>query len=112
MSRLRQTGQRLGTLEAVGKAISLLSHEVDKQLSNGLTLDNNMDMVKFSVSDSGAADTSISIVPGLGRPVSGYIVTNRDKGGVVYSSGSNLGTITGTTLFCSVDNMAFEGYFF
>ena len=112
MARIRQIGQGLNTLEDISKALSLLSHEIDKQLSNGLTFTNNMDMVAFTVADSGNADTAIPIAHGLGRAPIGFIVTNRDKAGVVYTSGSSLGNISGTNLFCDVANVAFNGFIF
>lgn len=111
MSRIRQFGQRASTLEEMSKALSLLSHEIDKQLSNGLTFSNNMDMVAFTVADSGAAGTAIQIDHGLGRTPLSYIITFKDGPGDIYNSGT-LGTASGAVIYSSGTNLKIKGFFF
>jgi len=55
------------------------------------------------VSDTGAADTEFSVSHTLGAIPIGFLVTNIDKGGVVYDSGT---AWTSTTIYlkCSAAN--------
>lgn len=57
------------------------------------------------VADTGAADTEFSVTHGLGSIPIGFLVTNIDKGGVIYDSGTAWTTTT-IYLKCSAANAA------
>lgn len=57
------------------------------------------------IADTGVADTEFSVTHTIGAIPQGFLVTNIDKGGVVYDSGT---AWTSTTIYlkCSVANAA------
>jgi len=57
------------------------------------------------VADTGSANTEFSVTHSLGVVPIGFLVTNIDKGGVVYDSGTAW-TTTAINLKCSVANAA------
>lgn len=57
------------------------------------------------ISDSGSADTEITLAHGLGSTPVGFLVINIDKGGVVYDSGTAW-TSSNMYLKCSAANAA------
>lgn len=59
---------------------------LDATLNNGLRLDENFDGVFVTYTSNGVADTEDTVAHTLGKVPVGFIVTDIDKGGVVYRS--------------------------
>lgn len=60
---------------------------------------DNLDVVEVSYSSNGSANTEDAVAHLLGRIPVGFIVTSRDKAGIVYASGT---AFTKTNLYLKV----------
>jgi len=69
-------------------------------LNNGLSFADNFYAETLTVADTGNADTEFSATHTMKKAPTGFKVTNIDKAGVVYNSGT---TWTTTTIYLKCD---------
>lgn len=79
--------------------------ELSVLLNKGLGFVDNFNCVSVTVADTGGANTEFTVAHSLKRIPTGYLVIRRDKGGVIYDSGTTF-TVANIYLKCSVANAA------
>ncbi len=75
-------------------------------LGTGSGVAGNIDGVYVAYTSNAVADTEDTVTHNLGRIPVGYIVVDRDKAGIVYSSSKNTWTTTTMKLKCNVASTA------
>ncbi len=87
------------------RALNHLDEGLNTILNKGLNFGENFDAVYASFTSNVTPDTEDSVSHDLGRVPVGFVVVSRDKGGVVYNSGT---TNTKTTIYlkCTVASTA------
>jgi hypothetical protein len=81
--------------------------ELSSLLNGGLKFSDNFNAEILEISDSGVADSEITVAHTLKRTPTGFIVTYINKAGVVYVSGTAW-TATNIYLKCNVASCAIK----
>lgn len=82
--------------EDLAKMIQLLVSNLSRMFDGGISLTDNIDAKTVTVTSHAIADTEFAVSHTLKRIPTGYDIVSRDKGGVVYDSGT---AFTATQIF-------------
>lgn len=86
--------------EDLAKILQLLMSNLSRIFEGGISIPDSLDLETVTVTTDSSADTEFSVAHTLKRVPVGYLVVSRDKGGVVYDSGTAF-TITTIYLKCT-----------
>ena len=89
--------------KSVERELSGYFIQLSDLLNGGLRLDENINNEFLTISDSGNANTEITVAHTLKRVPNGFIVVNIDKAGITYDSGTDW-TATNIYLKCNAAN--------
>lgn len=96
-------------LRQFDRDLLVLLEEMNTNLGNllnrGLNFDDNFESKSVTYTSNGSANTEDAVAHTLGKIPEGFIVVNRDKGGILYASGTAW-TSTAIYLKCTTTSMA------